>query len=475
MKIKLLFGLLLLANMVMAQNHTLPRHQVTEWSNYTLEEMQGDIVIPVVFINFSSNNNDNEVSITETNQTEWLRRLNDTCSSNHMGDNGSVNDWFAAQSYGKTNVVFERVGEYKAAGKAADYYQKSACATLVCDATTALTDVDWSRYDRNGDKDVDCVLLIFAGHADGDCTVRGKTVTSIYPFRDWMSNRKPSKHHVGDYTIDSFVFANNLRHYSQSIDEVNTICHELSHGILDLTDYYRSLTSYMGQYDSMCYGFRQLNGKGDHCCEMCSFNKMYMGWLTPTELSQPGHVKMRPLANNAEACIIFDNADPNHFFLLENRAKEDDTWDAHLPAGGLVVTEVNFVRNNFEYHNVNSGPKKNIRIICAATSTGIQIPNDTYYSFDQTQIPYGINGRSEISSRVSQVFATKTITNIIVNADNTIEFDFMGGGNDIELGIEKNTVKVVDAMKIYDIMGRELTSEPCSGMYVKNGMKYLVR
>lgn len=455
--------------------HELPRHHSTEWSPYTIEEMQGDIIIPVVFINFTVSNNDNETSVSSNNKTEWIRRMNDACSNNHMLDNGSVNDWFYAQSYGKTNVTFEEVGEYKAPGKAADYYEKSACAVLACDATSSLTDVDWSRYDRNGDKGVDCVLFIFAGHADGDNSSRGMTVTSIYPFRDWMTNRLSHTHPLGDHFVDSFVFANNLRHKSSGIDNINTLCHELCHGILDLTDYYRNLNSYMGQYDAMCYGFRQLDAAGDHCCDMCSFNRMYMGWLNPCELSQPGHVKLRPLSSHAEACIIFDDANPNHFFMLENRAKDANSWDANLPAGGLIVTEVNFNRSNFEYHNVNGGFKKDIRLICAATGAGIQIPNDTYYNFDQTQIPYGIGGRTTIGSNVSSVFATKTVTNITVNADNSIEFDFMGGGEDIELGISQNTVSVVDASRIYDLMGREMTSEPRAGVYIKGGKTYLVR
>lgn len=459
--------------------HMLPVHQSYTWNNLSLDDFKGEIRVPIVFVDFKEANGDNEQSISDQSKDTWIEHLNESDNLNHMGSQGSVNDYFLAQSYGLLKVVFEEVGSFIASGKAADYVNYTVDAKLVSDAVKSLTDIDWQRYDCNGDKDVDCVLLIFAGHADGDVTSRGKTVSSIYPHQNWLTNRQQQKAEVGDgYKVQSYVFINNLRDRSTAVDAINCVCHELGHGIFDLCDYYKNLTSCMGQYDAMCYGFRQTSygSANNHCCDYTTFNRMYLGWLKPTELSTPGHVILRPLSEYAEACVVFDPNNQNHFFLLENRAVISDTWDAHLPAGGLIVTEVNYSRQQFESHNVNANAsRRNVAVICAATGKPLGIPNSTYYQFDQKQVPFGISGRTEIGSNVSTVFATQTVTNITINDDHSIEFDFMGGGENIDLGIDAHHLTVATAQGSYDLLGRHIGAPLQSGIYIIDGKKVMVR
>lgn len=472
-----LFPFVLLSNTfsTLADNvHELPRHRAYTWSSLSLEDLQGDICIPVIFINFAESNNDNEKAVSSSNQELWMSRLNERSTSNHMEEEGSVNDYFLAQSYGKLNVTFENIGSYTASGRASGYTDYGVCGTMLRQAVQSLTEVDWSRYDCNGDKEVDCLLAIYAGHSDDDTSSRNANITSIYPHRNWMSNVGNGREALSEgYYLESYVFANNLRHHSTSLAATNTICHELSHGILDLTDYYKSLTSYLGQYDAMCYGYRQMSygASTDHCCDFTSFNRMYLGWLTPDELTQPCHVKLNSLSTSGEACVIFDPADVNHFFLLENRAALPDSWDAHLPASGLVVVEVNWERNAFEFHNVNSARRKNIRVICAATAQGLAIPNDSYLNFDQSQVPYGIQGRDAIPASVHSLFATQTVTNIIVNENHTVEFDFMGGG----AGIEAVTSDPTASLPSYDLLGQRIGPGAEGFRILNHRLGYMIR
>lgn len=459
--------------------HTLPVHRAYTWNNMSLDDLKGELRVPVVFIDFSQSNSDNEYTISDQNKDAWMEHLNDKVTQNHMGVNGSVNDYFLAQSYGQLNITFEEVGTYTASGKGANYTDYTEDAKLVAKAVKSFTDVDWSRFDCNGDKEVDCVLCIFAGHADGDYTSRNAAVTSIYPHQNWLTNRSQQKADVGDgYKVQSYVFANDLRDSSSATDAINTVCHELSHGIFDLPDYYKSMTSFMGQYDAMCYGMRQLDygASNNHCPDYSTFSRMYLGWLQPHELTTPGHVTLRPLSQHSDACVVFDPNDTNHFFLLENRACISDSWDAHLPAGGLVVTEVHYSRQHFESHNVNSiASSRDVAIICAATGKQLAIANATYYNFDQSQVPYGIKGRTSIGSSVSKVFETQTVTNITVNADNTIEFDFMGGGEDINLGINQIPTTHNPTPNTYDLMGRICEQPLRAGIYIVDGRKVMVK
>lgn len=432
--ITLLFTLLLGSATAQAQP-TLPRHHAYTWSGFSLDDLKGNICVPVIFVNFTDSNNDNETAVSSANQKTWLTRLNTSNSTNHMGADGSVNDYFLAQSYGATNVTFESIGTYTASGKAASYASNSA--NLTKRAITSIEDVDWSRYDSNGDGEVDCILLIYAGHCDGDDNSQRQIVTSIYPHHDWLERSYGSRVSLtGGLRAQNYVWANNLRNGSSTgIAATSTVCHELTHGIFDLPDYYKNLTSYLGQYDPMCYGYRQMNygAANDHCCNFSSFNRMYLGWLTPYVLTAPCHVRLRPLSEAPESCVVFDPADDRHFFLLENRQAITTTWDAHLPASGLIVTEVHFSQSHFDNHSLNGGTVKDVQLVVGADNSRLAIPNASYYDYDQTAIPFGLKGRNALNGRVDAVFKEQPVTNITQNTDGSIEFDFMGGGTTVDL------------------------------------------
>lgn len=452
----------------------LPRQEAHQWCMLSSEDMQGTLRIPVVFLSFTDAASDNEKAISATNQNNWMVRLNDKCTNNHMGEEGSVSDYFRAQSYGLTDVVFEQVGTYTAAGSAAAYQDQSTNPQLAKNIARALKgSVDWSRYDNNGDGEVDCLLIIYAGHCDGDESSRGTVIKSIYPHRGWFEAANISKEKTDDGSyIQGYVFMNSQRHHSTSLNNIGTACHELSHGIFGLNDYYKNLVSYMGQYDAMCYGYRQMTygAANDHCCDLCSFNRMLLGWLTPAVLTTPCHVTLQPLSREPDACVIFDPKDSNHFFMLENRAQLEDTWDAHLPAGGLVVTEIHWNRQTFQSHYVNAYNTRNVQLICAATSSKVAYPNASYFNADQTQIPYGIEGRQSISSRVSSVFSTQTVTNIRANRDGTVEFDFMGGGTPV--GIDDLPKAEPLSQPAFDLWGRQVDGRG-KGIVIENGKKIL--
>lgn len=459
--------------------HVLPRHHVYEWSHLSIDDLHGDFRVPVIFVGFASapSGASDAVAVSAANQKTWLTRLNTSNSANHMGGEGSVSDYFAAQSYGAVNVTFEAVGSYTAAGCAADYAARSGGMARL--AIASMEGVDWSRYDANGDGEVECVLLIYAGHADGDDNASRQPVTSIYPHQNWLQQTTGSRLKLTTvsgkaYFAQSYVWTNDLRNGSSTgVDATNTATHELCHGIFDLPDYYRSLTSYMGQYDAMCYGERQTTygSATNHCCDLSSMSRMYLGWLTPYELTAPRHVKLRPLSEVPEACVVFDPKDDAHFFLLENRQPLPATWDAHLPAGGLVVTEVHYRRENFDFHQLNIGEPKDVQLICAADEHGVAYPNDTYYNYDQSRIPFGIDGRTSIPAAVSPIFAQQTVTNIRVNRDGTVEFDFMGGGEALDFTGVVAPVCPFAKPWTYNLLGQR--ADGSCGIVVRGGRKIM--
>lgn len=434
---------------------TLPHREKTSWCKFSAAELQGNIKIPVVFVNFTNNptfdssiydwTDDDAITVTPENQAKWIEQLNEKCSNNFLDENGSVNDFFSAQSYGKLNVTFEKVGVING-GDAFNLYEYEDQAKMAKTKLATLQGVNWSNYDSNGDGEVDCILLIYAGHAEGDYTPEGNVNVNVYPNRNWFSNLTSSKLSLGSVVADSYVFVNDLRDSSSEIDGIATVSHELGHGMFDLNDYYKSVSgtiySNVGQFDAMDFGFRQLSNygvympKGEHPCSYTAFNRMYLGWLNPIELTEACTVTLRPLGENADAAVIFDPDNANHFFLLEYRKKTSTSWDAHLPSEGLVVTEIHYDANKFNFHNVNSGNPRNIQLIDANTGGPIAIASSSYYDYNQANVAFG-EEKTSIPTSVSSIFSTKTVSNIKINKEKgTISFDFMGGGKPVS-GIEE--------------------------------------
>lgn len=464
---------------------TLPKREKTEWCKFSAQELQGEIKIPVVFVNFTTNSTYNEstsqwegsdaTSVTSDNQSKWMEQLNNSCSRNFLNLNGSVQDYFKVQSYGKLTISFEKAGVINA-GSADELDKYADQAIMIKNKLSTLSSVNWNKFDSNKDGEVDCILLVYAGHACYDYTSSYMTNYNIYPNRNWISNLTGSKLQLGSMKADSYVMTNDLRNESNDIDGLATVIHELGHGIFDLNDYYNNSTSYVGQYDAMDFGFRQMSNystympQGEHPCCYTAFNRMYLGWLTPIELTKACTVELRPLDEYADACIIADPNDQNHFFMLEYRKKNNNSWDAHLPSEGLILTEINYNTDKFNYHGVNSNSPKNITLIDANTNSATAISSSSYYNYNQSYAAYGKNGKTSIPATVNQLFATKTVTNIQIKNNGTLTFNFMGGGetinaidfatintennNDIKKLVVNNTICIIKNKRIYNLQGK---------------------
>ncbi|MBQ7532553.1 MAG: hypothetical protein IJT45_02505, partial [Bacteroidales bacterium] len=61
---------------------------------------------------------------------------------------------------------------------------------------------------------------------------------------------------------------------------------------------------------------------------------------------------MKAINEGGEAYIMYNKANKNEYFLLENRQKTG--WDAYLPDDGLMITHVDYDEEKFAYNVVNS-------------------------------------------------------------------------------------------------------------------------
>ena len=145
----------------------------------------------------------------------------------------------------------------------------------------------------------------------------------------------------------------------------------------------------MGFYDLMSAG--NYNGEGYVPAGYTSYEKMFVGWLTPQELTRDTTITgMKPLSEHGEAFIIRNDANPDEYYLLENRQRNG--WDTHLPGEGLVVLHVDFDQMTWMTNRVNATPTHQRCTLVPADNRQRKIWNA------QDSIPYPQAGNDNLTA-----------------------------------------------------------------------------
>ena len=397
---------------------------------------------------------------------------------------GSVHDYFYDQSYGQFNLTFDLVyvnlpdslKKYRST-----YAHDENSQYLVDDIVDILQtkNIDWSEYDWNGDGFVNQLLIVYAGkgmNADGGSN-------TIWPHQWWLSKhlKNPDNQDEGyrdyrtvnsgnkQFIIDSYCCAQETVNASTVKTSFGTICHEYSHcfGFPDF--YYDGGTKTVGDWDLMDNG--NYGDKGFRPCGYSAHERMLMGWLTLTELTDATTVSGIPaLYEQPQAYIIYNDAYRDEFYIIEHRQQVD--WDASLPGSGLVVFHVDYDASIWLSTEVtpNSKDKKRYCIIPAnnnkSTSktslTGWAYPYQDNDSLTNTSKPAATLNNENTDGTL---FMSKPVTQMAVGDNGLASFVFMGDEtSDISEAVRLN--KKEEITDVYDLQGRRLTTVPATGIYV---------
>ena len=273
---------------------------------------------------------------------------------------GSVHDYFMAQSYGSFDVTFD-LQYVQVSGNAAKYASTAAddenSQYLVQDIIDTLLktrdDIDWSRYDWNGDGKVNQLLIVFAGKGSSYGGFGGG-YDAIWPHQWWMSehlkDRKPGVYcepipvtYGGkQYLVDCYCALQELAS-DGTYGSFGTICHEYTHcfGFPDFygPNSYGNTVSYVYEWDLMDAG--NYNGNGYQPAGYSAHERWLMGWLTPIELTgQTVVTDMPALADEGRAYLIRNDGHAAEYYIVENR--QPTGWDASLPGSGLLVFHIDY-------------------------------------------------------------------------------------------------------------------------------------
>ncbi|MBQ9361929.1 MAG: M6 family metalloprotease domain-containing protein [Bacteroidaceae bacterium] len=280
--------------------------------------------------------------------------------SDDNGFVGSVYDYFMEQSYKKFELTFDVYGPVTVSGTVASYGRNRngedvAAGKFAAEVVKLVKSqvTDWKQYDWNNDDEIDQVMIVYAGYGEAD----GGGDNTIYPHEWTLSySEYGDTISVGNgLYVDTYAVSNE-RAYTEGVgfryDGLGGICHEFAH-CLGLPDMYCTDGGFsdMGAWDQMASG--TYNGLGFVPAGFTSYERMWAGWLQPTELTTPLSVSaMQPLTESDEAYIIYNQANRNEYYLLENR--QFTGFDAALPAEGLLILHVDYDANIWEDNFVNT-------------------------------------------------------------------------------------------------------------------------
>lgn len=286
--------------------------------------------------------------------------------ANYSGNNfrGSIKDYFKAQSHGQFELDFDVAGicqlqhPYAYYGKNNSQKEDVKPGEMVAEACLWAHEhgINFSKYDWDGDGEVDQVFVLYAGHGEASYD---KDPDTIWPHMHYLSASDYGKAlSLDGVTVDTYACSSELNG-DGNLDGIGTFCHEFSHcmGFPDLYD-----TSYagwfgMGDFDLMCSG--SYNGDGICPAGYSAYEKAECGWLTlkdMTDIEQETSIAgVQPMSADGDAYIIKNKGHKDEYYILENRQKTG--WDSYLPASGLMITHVDYDADIWDWNMPNTSGK----------------------------------------------------------------------------------------------------------------------
>lgn len=357
----------------------------------------------------------------------------------------SAHQYFVDQSNGKYTPQFDVYGPYTLPNKRSYYGgndyngEDKAVGEMVAKGCLGLdSSINFANYDNDKDGECDVVIVLYAG--DGEASSMDDDYeNAVWPCQWELSGSDYGRSLTLDNTkVDKFAVFNELYGLDLTrIDGIGTFCHEFSH-CLDLPDFYD--TQYgphfgMGPWSLMDYG--SYNNDGYTPIGYSAYEKAFMGWIDIEEGSDNTFYNL-PVFNQKniatdKAVKLTNTADPNEYFILENRKKQG--WDEYISAEGLMITHVTFSQSAWNANTVNNYDLQRMTIVPADNSLKLNSSSyygQTYYDIDEADLlgdlwPYnGVKDFTDDSKPSAKVnsggYLGKPVNDITVNADGTISF-----------------------------------------------------
>ena len=312
-----------------------------------------------------------DVKFQKANNKQRYQRILNEQGYSEGNFRGSVADYFKEQSAGQFELQFDIVGPYTLQYDQAYYGNNDQQGNdmhpdeMVIEAChLADGEVNFADYDWDGDGEADQVFILYAGKGEADSQMR----KSVWPHMARLNIDFGKTLTLDNTSINTYACSNEIDS-SGNIEGIGCFCHEFSHcmGIPDFYDILYSGQFGMSSFDLMCQG--SYNGNGFLPAGYTAHEKMMCGWKEPIVLANEdvSVEGLLPMSQNGDTYIIYNDAHPDEYFMVENRQKTG--FDQGYPAKGLLITHVDFDKEVWENNIPNSIVSKETARLLGYTTT----------------------------------------------------------------------------------------------------------
>ena len=433
-----------------------------------------------------------DTDFKEEHTVEYYDKLFNEEGFNEGKGVGCFTDYYRMQSNGLFNLQCDIYGTYKVSSKACPYdspdkdtrnYGREAMMEATELFLADHPEIDFSQYDWNDDGYLNQVIFINAGVGGNISGFYGHIWPNTSSFTT-ITTHDGKK--ISSYTVSAENFNMNRP------CGIGTICHEYSHS-LGLPDIYPTAGN---QGYSVCDEWDLMDGGnftnwGWCPPNMTALEKYLLGWVEFTDLEDAASITdMKPSADGGEIYRIKHS--DSEWLLLENRQQKD--WDFGAPGYGLVIYHVNYDGSVWRGNTVNNNKEKRRFYLVPADNMDYDAWDD--YISTSGLSPYANSNRmnrrylstspypyvvdqevnndalTDTSTPPATMFypnldgdmlLAKPITNIRMNSEGLISFDFMGGTSGITMPVRP---VVTGEQRVYDLSGRVVRTPQSGQLYI---------
>ena len=215
---------------------------------------------------------------------------------------------------------------------------------MIVHACEALKEtVDFSKYDDDGDGEIDNVFVFFSGKDESD--EPAKNPDCIWSHQWYVHDGGELNYTYNGKLLNSYACTSELMLSSVTgtykMASIGTFCHEYTHtfGVPDFYDANYAGTG--GTADAWWYSLglmcsANMNNDGHTPPNYNSVERMELGLGEPLPLTE-GSYSLEPIQNNGRFYIV-DGDYEGEYYLIENRNQKG--WDQYLPNTGLLIYHI---------------------------------------------------------------------------------------------------------------------------------------
>ena len=165
-----------------------------------------------------------------------------------------------------------------------------------------------------------------------------------------------------------------------------------------------------------------------------AYQRDFCGWRDLVVLDKKGDYSMKPLTQGGTAYKVVNDANPNEYYILENRKQE--VWDTYLFNSGMLVIHVDYNKSAWNNNTINT-TKNHPRYTLIPADGKLDVYGEVsaqqFVASLKGDVWPGTSGNTELTN--TSVPAAKVYTGGYMNkpirgikyTDGIISFNFMGG------------------------------------------------